>query len=64
MVAVFEAPGDSDHTPCVFDFVVEAERRKSSFRCFSFLSTHPRFLSDMGGEYFDRIKDVLFQAEI
>lgn len=47
IVAVFEAPGDSDHAPCVVDFTVVPEIRKSSFKYFSFLSTHPRYLSDI-----------------
>lgn len=55
VVAVFEAPGDSDHSPCVVDFVVEAERRKSSFKYFSFLATHPRFLEEMQAAWDERI---------
>lgn len=47
LVAVFEAPGDSDHAPCVVDFEVVPEIRKTSFKYFSFLSTHPRFLGDI-----------------
>lgn len=46
-VEMFEAPGDSDHAPCVVDFEVASEIRKSSFKYFSFLSTHPRFIGDI-----------------
>ena len=44
---MFKAPGDSDHAPCIVDFEVEPEFRKTSFKYFSFLSTHPRFLGDI-----------------
>ena len=47
IIAMYEAPGDSDHAPCVVDFEVVSEIRKSSFKYFSFFSTHPRFMGDI-----------------
>ena len=55
IVAVFEAPGDSDHSPCVIDFEVVPEIRKSSFKYFSFLSTHPRYLGDLQAAWSESI---------
>lgn len=47
VVAHFEAPGDSDHSPCVVDLLVGSEIRRVSFKYFSFLSTHPQFLDQI-----------------
>lgn len=44
-VAVFDPPGDSDHTPCIINIDIQLERSKKSFKYFSFLSTHPSFLT-------------------
>ncbi|KAH0906364.1 hypothetical protein HID58_038191, partial [Brassica napus] len=44
-VGSFEAPGDSDHSPCVVDFSTEEVRRKSTFKYFYFIETHPHFVS-------------------
>lgn len=46
-VSIFEAPGDSDHSPAVVTFSEIASVRKCSFKYFSFLSSHPRFLESM-----------------
>ncbi|CAL9221011.1 unnamed protein product [Arabidopsis halleri] len=43
--AVFEPPGDSDHSPCIITLSNLPERSKKSFKYFSFLATHPTFLS-------------------
>ncbi|WZZ16141.1 hypothetical protein YC2023_109230 [Brassica napus] len=40
----FDAPGDSDHSPCVVDLNVNLRSRKCIFKYFSFLATHPIFL--------------------
>lgn len=47
VVAQFEAPGESDHAPCVVDLLTVSESRKISFKYFSFLSTHPQFLDQV-----------------
>lgn len=44
VAAQFDAPGESDHSPCVVDLNTVSEVRKVSFKYFSFLSTHPQFL--------------------
>lgn len=44
---VFEPPGDSDHSPAIISFSFLPEVRKCSFKYFSFISTHPRFLEEM-----------------
>ena len=46
-VSVFEAPGDSDHSPAVVSFSSASQARKCSFKHFSFLSSHLRFLSEI-----------------
>lgn len=46
-VGFFEAPGDSDHSPCVVEFSAEEVVRKPSFKYFSFIATHPKFLTEM-----------------
>lgn len=46
-VSVFEAPGDSDHSPAVIHFSESSQARKCSFKYFSFLSSHPSFLSEL-----------------
>lgn len=61
VVALFEAPGDSDHTPCVVDFKVEPELRKISFKYFSFLDSHPRFLADIQAAW---DKDILTGSQL
>lgn len=43
-LAIFDSPGDSDHSPCLITLEGEEERRKKSFKYFSFLSTHPKFI--------------------
>lgn len=47
VVSVFEAPGDSDHSPIVVSFAELPSVRKCSFMYFSFLSSHPRFLEEI-----------------
>lgn len=47
VVAVFEAPGDSDHSPVVVGLSALPAIRKSSFKYFSFISTHPKFLEEL-----------------
>ncbi|XP_013700085.1 uncharacterized protein LOC106403850 [Brassica napus] len=46
-VSVFEAPGDSDHSPAVVSFSELSSVIKCSFKYFSFLSSHPRFLDEI-----------------
>lgn len=46
-VSVFEAPGDSDHSPAVVEFSSVNQVRKCSFKYFLFISTHPRYLAEM-----------------
>lgn len=46
-VSIFEAPGDSDHSPAVLTFSSEPQMRKCSFKYFSFISSHPRFREEM-----------------
>lgn len=46
-VSIFEAPGDSDHTPAVVTFSSVSQSRKCSFKYFSFLSSHPSFLLEL-----------------
>ncbi|CAE6007528.1 unnamed protein product [Arabidopsis arenosa] len=41
-VAIFDPPGDSDHSPCLVITDASIERTKKSFKYFSFLSTHPK----------------------
>ena len=53
---MFEAPGDSDHAPCVVYFEVVPEIRKSSFKYLSFLFTHPRFLGDIQAAWSESIQ--------
>ncbi|KAG7561138.1 Reverse transcriptase zinc-binding domain [Arabidopsis thaliana x Arabidopsis arenosa] len=43
--AVFDPPGDSDHSPCIITLSNFPERSKKSFKYFSFLATHPTFMS-------------------
>lgn len=45
--AIFDPPGDSDHSPCLIDNDATMERSKKSFKYFSFLSTHPTFKEKM-----------------
>ncbi|CAL9233341.1 unnamed protein product, partial [Arabidopsis halleri] len=42
-VAIFDPPGDSDHSPCLVNTDASVERSKKSFKYFSFLSTHSKF---------------------
>ncbi|XP_013632484.1 PREDICTED: uncharacterized protein LOC106337934 [Brassica oleracea var. oleracea] len=46
-ISIFEAPGDSDHSPAVVRFTHVPEIRKCSFKYFSFISTHPKFLEEL-----------------
>ena len=46
-VSVFEAPGDSDYSPAVVTFSSVPQTRKCSFKYFSFISSHPRFIEEM-----------------
>ncbi|CAH2060492.1 unnamed protein product, partial [Thlaspi arvense] len=43
--AFFDSPRESDHAPCLVSLTSEIEVRRKSFKYFSFLSTHPKFLS-------------------
>ena len=45
--AAFDPPGESDHSPCILNLESNAERSKKCFRYFSFLSTHPSFISSL-----------------
>lgn len=51
VVAHFEAPGESDHSPCVIDLLIVSESRKVSFKYFSFLSTHHQFLDQISAAW-------------
>lgn len=44
---VFHSPGDSDHSPAVVSFSTQPELRKVSFKYFSFISTHPKFMEEI-----------------
>ncbi|KAG7588723.1 Zinc finger CCHC-type superfamily [Arabidopsis suecica] len=44
-VAIFDPPGDSDHSPCIIKLDNQPQRSKKSFKYFSFLSSHPSFLT-------------------
>lgn len=46
-VSIFEAPGDSDHSPAVVAFSSVPEFRKCSFKYFSSIASHPRFKAEM-----------------
>lgn len=46
-VSIFEAPGDSDHSPAVIHFDNAPQIRKCSFKYFSFISSHPSFKAEM-----------------
>ncbi|KAJ0262857.1 hypothetical protein HA466_0033230 [Hirschfeldia incana] len=46
-VSVFEAPGESDHSPAVVSFSSQPQTRKCSFKYFSFLASHPSFKEEM-----------------
>lgn len=41
--AYFDAPGTSDHSPCLVTIKAEESRRKTRFTYFSFFSSHPDF---------------------
>lgn len=45
--AFFDAPGDSDHSLCLVDLNANLRSRKCSFKYFSFLATHPKFLDSI-----------------
>ncbi|XP_020881895.1 uncharacterized protein LOC110228556 [Arabidopsis lyrata subsp. lyrata] len=44
-VAVFDPPGDSDHSPCFITLVNHPDHSKKPFKYFSFLASHHSFLS-------------------
>ncbi|XP_019085542.1 PREDICTED: uncharacterized protein LOC104749154 [Camelina sativa] len=44
-VAIFESPGDSDHSPCLVHTSSVVQHTKKPFKYFSFLSTHTQFQS-------------------
>lgn len=44
-VAIFHPPGDSDHSPCLVSLSSEEEVRKKSFKYFSFLASHSKFVA-------------------
>ncbi|CAE6062902.1 unnamed protein product [Arabidopsis arenosa] len=46
-VAVFEPPGDSDHSPCIIQLENPPIHSKKSFKYFSFLASHHTFLECM-----------------
>lgn len=46
-VSVFEAPGDSDHSPAVVTFSALPQIRKCSFKYLSFISSHPNFKAEL-----------------
>ncbi|KAG7603731.1 Protein kinase domain [Arabidopsis thaliana x Arabidopsis arenosa] len=50
-IASFEAPGDSDHSPCIIHLVNQHARAKKSFKYFSFLATHQTFLDCIGAAW-------------
>ncbi|CAL9217923.1 unnamed protein product, partial [Arabidopsis halleri] len=54
-IAVFDPPGDSDHAPCIINLDTQPERSKKTFRYFSFISTHPTFLSAMSAAWDSQI---------
>lgn len=52
---MFEAPRDSGHVPCVVDFAVKPKIKKTNFKYFTFLSTHPRLLESVQTAWSERI---------
>ncbi|KAG7567328.1 Reverse transcriptase zinc-binding domain [Arabidopsis thaliana x Arabidopsis arenosa] len=46
-LAVFEPPGDSDHSPCLVSTSSNIQRSNKSYKYFSFISTHPQFKEAM-----------------
>ncbi|CAA7027560.1 unnamed protein product [Microthlaspi erraticum] len=42
-VAIFDPPGNSNHSPCIVVLSSEEEIRKKRFKYFSFLATYPKF---------------------
>ncbi|CAE6012165.1 unnamed protein product [Arabidopsis arenosa] len=46
-LAVFDPPGDSDHSPCIISIDNLPGRAKKSFKYFSFLSTHHSYLPSL-----------------
>lgn len=53
--AFFDAPGDSDHSPCVVNLNTILRTRKCSFKYFSFLATHPKFLETIKSAWEEEI---------
>ncbi|CAL9247494.1 unnamed protein product, partial [Arabidopsis halleri] len=49
--AIYDPPGDSDHSPCVITLSNLPQRSKKSFKYFSFLATHPTFLTCMASAW-------------
>lgn len=45
--AIFDPPGESDHSPCIISLDNHPSRSKKCFKYFSFLSTHPTFLASI-----------------
>lgn len=46
-MAVFDPPGDSDHAPCMILMDNDPQRSRKCFKYFSFLSSHPKFQSNL-----------------
>lgn len=53
--AWFDVPGDSDHSPCIVTLDNQPERGKKSFKYFSFLSTHPSFMTSISAAWEEQI---------
>lgn len=43
-LAIFDPLGDSDHSPSLVSTDSQIEHKRKSFKYFSFLSTHPKFI--------------------
>ncbi|XP_013595187.1 PREDICTED: uncharacterized protein LOC106303476 [Brassica oleracea var. oleracea] len=44
-LAIFDPPGDSDHSPCLISLSPSEHSGRKSFKYFSFVSTHSEFLA-------------------
>lgn len=55
--AVFDAPGGSDHSPCLVSLTEGVYRRKSPFKFFTFFSIHPDYHSLLR-EYWEDVLPV------
>ncbi|XP_023637692.1 uncharacterized protein LOC111830242 [Capsella rubella] len=54
-LAIFDSPGESDHSPIMVILDNQPERGRKCFKYFSFLSTHPTFLSSLAVAWAEEI---------